>query len=77
MKKGAGNITYEGIDLYIEYEWSEYIPEVRTLSNGDPGFPAEGGDFDIYLIAVEGIIITSLLSDDVIEKIAEQYQKGK
>jgi len=74
MKKGAGNITFRGIDLYIEYEWSEYIPEKMYLSNGDPGYPAEGGDFDIYAVLVGEIDIIGLLSDKTISEIAEKFQ---
>lgn len=29
--------------LWIEYEVEPYSPAVHTLSNGDPGYPAEGG----------------------------------
>ena len=70
---GEGTVGFKGVDLYIKYEATPFVPEVRYLSNGDPGYPAEGGDFDIYSISVEGIEIIGLLSDETIKKIEETY----
>lgn len=30
--------------LWIAYHVADYVPEVRYLPNGDPGYPAEGGN---------------------------------
>ena len=44
MKTSSSNITYKGVDMYVEFNYSEYRPAVYYLSNGDPGYPAEGGE---------------------------------
>ena len=66
MKSSSSNITYKGVDMYVEFDYSEYRPAVYYLSNGDPGYPAEGGEFEITSVQVgkEGIQIGELLSDD-------------
>lgn len=63
------DINFKGIDLRVHYETTPYSPEVRYLPNGDPGYPAEGGDFDIYSVELEGVDILCLLSQDTIDSI--------
>jgi len=72
---GTGSVTYKGIELEIDYYATPYVPEVRYLSNGDPGYPQEGGDFDVEAVRLDGsdIDIIELLSTDTISGIAEAY----
>jgi hypothetical protein len=70
---GIGTLEVKGIELEIEYEATPYIPARWTLSNGDPGYPAEGGEFDIYTVKVKGVDIIELLSDEMIQYIAECF----
>ena len=72
---GTGSVTYKGIELEIDYYATPYVPEVRYLSNGDPGYPAEGVDFDVEAVRLDGsdIDIIELLSTDTISGIAEAY----
>lgn len=49
-------IIHDNRELEIEFYYSEYIPEKWTLSNGDPGYPAEGGEFDLYSVKYMGKI---------------------
>ena len=37
----------ETVVLSVEARMSEYQPAVMHLANGDPGWPAEGGEIDI------------------------------
>lgn len=65
--------------LRIVGEISEYVPARFYLSNGDPGYPAEGGEIEGYKIfgpdgkEIEdpnGDILDAVV-DDVLEKISE------
>ncbi len=62
MSEGTVTITYCDIEMEIAYEATPFVPEVRYLSNGDPGYPAEGGDFYIYEVRVGGVNIISLIN---------------
>lgn len=65
---GAGNIIFRDIDLYIEYEYTEFIPQTYES-------PSEGGDFNIYLIGIGDVDIIELLDEATINRIAIQYQQ--
>jgi hypothetical protein len=41
---------YSAFDVTVEYTVSEYIPERAYLSNGDPGYPSEGGEIEIISV---------------------------
>jgi hypothetical protein len=69
MRTGSKTITIYDVDLDVEFEISEYIPAVHTLSNGDPGYPAEGGDLYITSVSLGGVEIYDLISDSVINEI--------
>ena len=65
--------------LRIVGEISEYVPARFYLSNGDPGYPAEGGEIEEYKIfgpdgkEIEdpnGDILDAVM-DEVLEKISE------
>jgi hypothetical protein len=75
MSAEEGSIKFKGIDLDIYYETEDYIPEVRTLPNGDPGYPSEGGDFYVTGVFVKDVDITELVASYVLEEIAEAYIK--
>lgn len=70
---GTGSVTYKGIDLMVDYYATPYVPEVWFEDNGDPGSPAEGGDFEIEAVRVNDTDITDLLSPRVIEEIEQAY----
>ena len=73
MSTGTTYITFgeEDVELQINYEATPYRPAVWYLSNGDPGYPEEGGDFDIYEIIVNGENIISSFSEEEMERITE------
>ena len=70
---GTTFITFgdDDVELRIEYETTPYRPAVYYLSNGDPGYPEEGGDFDINEIIVDGQDIISSFSKDELDRITE------
>ena len=72
----TGEINFRGVDLEIEYEATPYRPAVYYLSNGDPGYPEEGGDFDIGAVYVGGVDIFELLTEDTLQLIATAYLDG-
>ena len=57
-------ISYKEVEMVIEYEATPYVPAVWYLSNGDPGYPAEGGEFNIMDVLVEDVSIANLLSGE-------------
>ena len=72
---GSGYVTYKGIELEIDYYSTPYVPERLYLSNGDPGYPAEGGDFDVEGVRLLGsdVDIFELLSEDTIHEIGSAF----
>ena len=73
---GSVTIMYCDIEMRIEYEATPFVPEVRYLSNGDPGYPAEGGDFDVYEVIVGGVNIISLISSEDLDKITDMASRA-
>lgn len=71
MKHSHTYITYHGVALYVEYDYSDYVPEVRWLMNGDPGYPAEGGDFDITSVMIKDVQIFEMLTEDQLKEIED------
>ena len=69
MRTGSKTVIVREVELEVEYETSEYIPAVHTLSNGDPGYPAEGGELYITSIRVNGTDIYELIGDSIINEI--------
>lgn len=62
-------------DLIVEYDSTPYVPERRYLSNGDPGYPAEGGDFDLTSIKLKGREIIQCLSEKTIISIRDELMR--
>jgi hypothetical protein len=67
-------------EIRVVGEIGRYYPAVMHLPNGDPGYPAEGGDIESYTITdkltgveiedPDGKILDSVM-DDVYEKASE------
>ena len=72
MAKGEGTIKYWGVDIDIEYYYEPFVPGRMYMSNGDPGYPDEGGEFYIEKAFIGGQDVTELL-EDKLESIAEAY----
>jgi hypothetical protein len=72
MAKGEGTINYWGVDIDIEYYYEQFVPGRMYMSNGDPGYPDEGGEFYIEKAFIGGQDVTELL-EDKLESIAEAY----
>jgi hypothetical protein len=54
------SLTYRGLSIDAEIE--DYDPGVHTFSNGDPGYPPEGGTCESFTWAVDDI-------DEVLESL--------
>jgi hypothetical protein len=74
MAQGTGTINYWGVDIDIEYYYEPFIPGRMYMSNGDPGYPDEGGEFYIEKAFIGEQDVTELL-EDKLENIAEAYCK--
>ena len=59
-------------DLIVAFDVTPYRPAVMYLSNGDPGYPEEGGDFDLYSIKKNGVEIIDRLNPKTVERIKQQ-----
>lgn len=57
-------------DVEVTYSVSRYYPGVHTLSNGDPGYPAEGGEVEVSSAIRQDTKEEVELTDDEIESIA-------
>jgi len=76
MRQASATITIRDVELDIDYEYSVYVPARHWLSNGDPGYPEEGGDFDIFSARVNGVEIIELLDERIIREIEEKISEG-
>ena len=72
---GTGYVTYKDIELKVDYYATPYVPARYYLDNGDPGYPAEGGDFDVEAVYLLGsrVDIYELLSEDTIHEIGSAF----
>lgn len=70
--RGGGQLKYKGVVMDLVFDAEAIIPGLWTLSNGDPGYPSEGGEFYIEEIWIEGVNCTELL-EPFIEEIEEIY----
>ena len=69
MKTGKGTLTFQKIDLIVEYEYdNSYYP--ATLES-----PEEPTEWYITNILIGDVDITELLSDEIIEQIEIEYLK--
>jgi hypothetical protein len=65
------DVTYAGIDFTVIGSYATYKPATMYQKNGDPGEPAEGGNFEDYSVYLGDNDLTDLLSDDVLQYIME------
>lgn len=69
------------LKVEVEASISDYHPEVRTLRNGDPGWPAEGGEVEsLTVVMPDGSTLSPIpgrLYDELVERaIEEHYENG-
>lgn len=64
-----------GVDLEVEFDHTPYRPAVMYLSNGDPGYPAEGGEVEVTDVFLDGTLITPLLSDWTMKQIQTKLEE--
>ena len=74
MKTEFGSLKYYGVDLDIEFNYTPLTSGNLWSSNGDPGDENEGGEFYLNKVEVNGIDITSILYEDQLEAITDQYK---
>jgi hypothetical protein len=57
-------------EIEVTYSVSKYYPAVHTLRNGDPGYPAEGGEVEVSSAIRQDTGEEVELTDAEIESIA-------
>lgn len=55
--------VYVELPLTIEGECIPFVPGIHTLSNGDPGFPDEGGHVEDFEV-IDGLETAELTADE-------------
>lgn len=60
-------------EVELEGTVTKYCPARMYLSNGDPGYPEEGGELEDFAVMLNGKDITDTLSKDVIERLEEAF----
>lgn len=79
--KGSTNITYKGIPLEVDYDFTPPRDGKWTLNNGDPGYPDEPAELDIESVYVIDSNVYDILSDESLNEINDlvfkkvQYEK--
>ncbi len=76
MKKGYSTITYKGLKLDLEFDYTERITGRLYLDNGDAGYEDEGGEVYVTKVELYGNDITDLVQDQI-EDIEEAYKEQK
>lgn len=69
----SATVTVREVEVEFDYYATPYVPARMYLSNGDPGYPEEGGDFEIEAVRVSGVDITELLDNKVFEEIEQIF----
>lgn len=64
-----------GVDLEVEFDHTPYRPAVMYLRNGDPGYPAEGGEIEVTDVFLNGTSVMELLSDWTMQQIQDQLEE--
>ena len=75
MKTQVGSLKYLGVDLDITYNYSPYSSGVMWESNGEIGYPDEGGELYILSVEVGGVDIYNILTEDIIDSISIQFKE--
>lgn len=63
------------LDVEVEYSYSAGTPDVMYMPNGDPGYPGDPPEFEIFKVTFNGENVTFLFVDcdkfsDMIEMMA-------
>jgi len=67
------SITFLTLEIEVEFDYQPEEKEVRTLSNGDPGYPGYPASVEISNIYFKGDDITSFFEESgLIYKLEEQ-----
>ncbi len=64
-----------GVDLEVEFDHTPYRPAVMYLRNGDPGYPAEGGDIEVTDVFLDGVSVVQLLSQWTMDQIKAKLEE--
>lgn len=63
---------YEYVDLEVSATISDYYPAVRYLRNGDPGYPAEGGEVEDLTVTMPDGTEMKEIPDDLYEALCDK-----
>lgn len=56
MSKETAKLEYNGVEIIVTGDYYKGSPGKWTLSNGDPGYPAEPPEFEIEKIECDNIV---------------------
>lgn len=68
-------VTVLDVDLEVEFTATPYRPAVMYLSNGDPGYPAEGGEIEVTDVFLDDVSVVKLLSDWTMQQIQTKLEE--
>lgn len=68
-------VTVLEVDLDVEFDATPYRPAVMYLSNGDPGYPAEGGEVEVTDVFLDGVSVVRLLSQWTMDQIQTKLEE--
>lgn len=63
-------------EILVEFTVSKYYPAVMYLSNGDPGYPEEGGEVEVSSAIRQDTMTEVELTDSEIGTLSEEWSRA-
>lgn len=75
----SGTLTLDGVEhpLHVFYRIYPGRPGVRTLPNGDPGYPDEPPELEVIEVEHQGEVAIPLTQDELLEVYLEQMDDNE
>jgi hypothetical protein len=62
-------VTVQGAVFDVRYWYEAGLPGLVYRPNGDPGYPEEPAEVEIYSVQIQGIEVIDLISKETLEAI--------
>ena len=77
MKAQKGKFEVRGVEFEVEYCYSPFRPGCYYMNNGDPGYPDEPADVEIFSVSHKGTDFTEFFTDYLFELLEDEILKSR